>query len=87
MDSLIKQYKFLSWNVRGLNSIAKQENAKQVVTSFRTDLIYLQETKMMSVDVACIRNSLGHEYEGNWMVLPANGTRGVILVTTMTSTI
>jgi exonuclease III len=34
IDSCIKQYKFLSWNVRGLNSIAKQEDVKQVVASF-----------------------------------------------------
>jgi hypothetical protein len=39
------------------------------------------------MDATCIRNSLDHEYEGNWMVLLADGSRGGILVATNASTI
>jgi endonuclease/exonuclease/phosphatase family metal-dependent hydrolase len=49
VDNLIKQFKMLSWNVRGLNSCAKQEDVKQIITIIKPDILCLQETKMESL--------------------------------------
>jgi exonuclease III len=65
---------------RGLNSPAKQEDIRQVINSIKPDLICMQETKVENMDVACIRNSLGHEYEVDFVTLPAEGSRGGILI-------
>jgi exonuclease III len=73
-------YKILSWNMRGLNNPAKQEDIKQVVTSFRPNLVYFQETKLQMVDLAVVRNTLRDAFESNFLFLPASGTRGGILL-------
>jgi hypothetical protein len=39
MDNPIHHFKFLNWNVRGLNSQAKQEDHRQIVSSFEPDLV------------------------------------------------
>lgn len=75
-----KLYKFLSWNVRGLNSVARQEDVKQVIATFRPDLICMQETKMSTSDNAIIRSALGPEYENNFCFLPSCGASGGILI-------
>jgi exonuclease III len=67
MDSDQQQYKKNSWNVRGLNSPARQEEVKQVIQIYRPDLVCLQETKMESVSQLSIRNALGHVYQDNYM--------------------
>lgn len=80
MDEPIKNYSILSWNVRGLNSAAKQEDVKQVIQTYRPMLVCLQETKMQDVTSAVVRNSVGNEYADNYQYLPANNTRGGIIV-------
>jgi endonuclease/exonuclease/phosphatase family metal-dependent hydrolase len=50
MDSALHQYKLLSWNIRGLNSHAKQGDIRQVINNLRIDLICLQETKIACFD-------------------------------------
>jgi exonuclease III len=47
---------------------------------FKPDLICLQETKLDTVDDALIRNALGTAYDNNYICLPAQGTRGGILI-------
>jgi exonuclease III len=80
MASIAHHYKILSWNVRGLNNPAKQEDVKQIVSSYRPNLICFQETKMQTVDTTVVRNTLGTDFENNFMFLPANGIRGGILL-------
>jgi exonuclease III len=46
MDIRNYYYKILSWNVRGLNSMVRQENVRHVINTYKPELIYLQETKM-----------------------------------------
>jgi exonuclease III len=58
MDMLNFHYKILSWNVRGLNSAAKQEDVKQNISLFNPDLLCLQETKLASIDSVTIRKCL-----------------------------
>jgi exonuclease III len=80
MDMLNYGYKFLSWNVRGLDNTAKQEDVKQIISFLKPDLLCLQETKLVSVDSTTIRNCLRSQYENNYAFLPADGTRGGIIL-------
>jgi exonuclease III len=80
MDMLNFRYKILSWNVRGLNSAAKQEDVKQNISLFNPDLLCLQETKLASIDSVTIRKCLGSQFENSYAFLPADGTREVIIL-------
>jgi exonuclease III len=53
---------------------------RQVITTIKPDLIYLQETKIENMDASIIRSSLGNEYDNNFVSLPTKGTRGGILI-------
>jgi exonuclease III len=67
MDALNISYKMLSWNVRGPNNIAKQEDIKQVINILKPDLVCLQETKLSSLDSSTVRNILGADYENSFL--------------------
>jgi exonuclease III len=82
MDNMSHHFNILSWNVRGLNSLARQENLKQVVAIFKPDLVCIQETKMEIINSRTIRTTLGPGFEDNFHFLPADGTRGGILLAT-----
>jgi exonuclease III len=80
MDMLNQRYRILSWNVRELNSAAKQEDVRQIINLFKPDLVYFQETKLASFDAVTIRICLGREYENSYTFLTADGTRGGIVL-------
>jgi exonuclease III len=80
MDRVNQQFRILSWNVRGLNSVARQEEVKQVIRCHKPELICLQETKLALVDSWIICNIAGTEYDNNFCYLPATGTRGGIII-------
>jgi exonuclease III len=80
MDNPNCQFKFLSWNVRGLNSGARQEDLKQVVASSRPDIVCIQETKMALVTPQVVTSSLGQSFQNNFFFLPTEGTRGGTLL-------
>lgn len=84
MNNFSQQYKIMSWNVRGLNSRAKQEDVMQMVGIYRPDIVCVQEPKMERINEATVRNSLGRDYDGDFKYLPADGTRGGILVASRT---
>jgi exonuclease III len=63
-----------------MNSTARQEDIKRTVSLFKPDLVCLQETKMEVITSTIIRNSLGLDYELQFVYLPAAGSRGGILV-------
>jgi hypothetical protein len=67
-------YKILSWNVRGLKSVVRQENVRHVINTYKPELIYLQETKMALISPGVVRNTLGTDFENNFLFLPAVGT-------------
>jgi hypothetical protein len=67
MDSVTHQYKIMSWNIRGMNNSARQEDLKQIVTTFQPDLICIQETKIAVINFTLVRRSLGMEYENNFV--------------------
>jgi exonuclease III len=77
---LMQQYKMVSWNVRGLNSIAKQEDVRQCMLSCKPDIICLQETKLACISSTNVRNILGLGFDDNFVFLPASITRGGILI-------
>jgi exonuclease III len=76
MDHLMQNYKIMSWNVRGLNNPALQEDVKQVISTFNPDLIYLQETKLSCLNNFTIRSILAPQFENSFVFLPATGPRG-----------
>jgi exonuclease III len=80
MDPLRHPFKFLTWHVRGLNSVARQDDVKQVISLHKPNLVCLQETKIQDVTTATIRNSLGMDYQDSFVFLPAAGTSGGIIL-------
>jgi exonuclease III len=80
MDNTPQSFSILSWNIRGLNSGARQESLKQVISIYRPELVCIQETKMEVINSRIVRNAPGSEFEDNYLYLPASGTSGVILL-------
>jgi len=71
--------KILCWNVRGLNSRARQDTVRTLITSCQVDVVCLQETKMPGISRGCILSLLGSDFP-HWLELPAIGASGGILV-------
>jgi exonuclease III len=69
----------LIWNVRGLNSSARQDSVRSLVASSKIDIICLQETKLDVVTRGVLLSALGSEFL-NFIELPAVGASGGILV-------
>ena len=70
----------LNWNVRGLNSIARQDAVRVMVDSSKIDVVCLQETKMSTVSRRLVLSMLGSEFDNNFIYLPSDGASGGILV-------
>ena len=70
----------LNWNVRGLNNPARRKVVRDLVSETKATVIALQETKLEVVDTTIISEVLGQRFEDNFVVLPAAGTRGGILL-------
>jgi hypothetical protein len=61
--------KILFWNVRGLNSKARQDSVRTLLDSEQIDIICLQEIKMQVVDrgiILSIRGGGGGRFGGFW---------------------
>jgi exonuclease III len=76
MNNANRSYQMMSWNVRGFNNPSRQEEVKQVVSTFKPDVICLQETKLSEISNSNVRNILGPEFELNYCYLPIEATRG-----------
>ena len=72
--------RILVWNVRGLNSQARQDEVIVIVDSSKIDVVCLQETKMAEVSRQCILSMLGVEFDNNFTFLPSLGASGGILI-------
>jgi exonuclease III len=71
--------KILVWNIKGLNSSARQDAVRTMVESSKADILCLQETKMAAVPVRTLLSMLGSEFSCT-MELPAVGASGGILI-------
>jgi hypothetical protein len=69
-----------NWNVRGLNSKAKQDAVKIILQQYGATFVCLQETKLSSINDGIILNTLGQRFVSQCVILPAVGTRGGILL-------
>ncbi len=70
-----RTFKFLSWNVRGLNNRAKCTGIKNFIKGCRCAVVCLQETKLSSLSEAKFRSFCGFHLS-NFRALDALGTRG-----------
>lgn len=79
-DVFMDPANFLIWNVRGLNSSARQDAVRTLVEASRADIVcLLQETKMAALSQIVMLSMLGTEFT-NHVELPAIGSSGGILV-------
>lgn len=69
----------LVWNVRGLNSSARQDSVRTILESTRCDIVCLQETKMPAISRRVLLSALGADFTG-YIDLPSVGASGGILV-------
>jgi exonuclease III len=72
-------FSILSWNVWGLNSLARCEVVRNLVWSTKPTVLCLQETKMAMINNLISCEILGQSLFG-FHYLPANNIRGGILV-------
>ncbi|XP_073357863.1 uncharacterized protein [Aegilops tauschii subsp. strangulata] len=78
--------KIIFWNVRGLNSGAKRTAVRSVISAAVPTIVCLQETKLTHVSDAIVLETLGPSFE-DFYFLPADGTRGGILLAWQRATI
>jgi exonuclease III len=71
--------KILIWNVRGLNSISRQDYIRSIVDSTRSDIVCIQETKTTDTSRRIILSTLGSDFS-DFTVAPSVGASGGILV-------
>jgi exonuclease III len=71
--------KLLFWNVRGLNSLARQDVVRTLIHSLRSDIVCLQETKMAVVSPRVMLSMLGSEFSC-FLELPVVSASGGILI-------
>jgi exonuclease III len=76
--------KILSWNPCGLNNPAKRDSVREVIDPLHVNVVCLQETKMDVIDRFIVNQCLGPAFDG-FDYLPAEGTRGGILLAWNTS--
>lgn len=69
----------LTWNVRGLNQKARRDSVRALIAAAKPQIVCLQETKVQTMTSAILLSTLDADYDGN-VVLPAEGTRGGILI-------
>ena len=70
----------LNWNVRGLNSVARQDAVSEMVDALKIDVVCLQETKLSNVSRSLILSMLGSDFDNNFICLPSEGASGGILI-------
>jgi exonuclease III len=71
--------RILVWNVRGLNSSARQDAVRTILQASKSDIVCLQETKMPVIPQRVVLSMLGSDFS-SYLELPAEGSSGGILV-------
>jgi len=70
----------LNWNVRGLNSVARQDAVRLEVGASKCDVVCLQETKLGDISRGLILSMLGSDFDNNFIFVPSEGLSGGIVV-------
>jgi exonuclease III len=70
----------VNWNVRGLNMRARRSVVRELVRDTRPTIVTLQETKLDHLDKDLVSEILGSDFMENFVFLPAQNTRGGILL-------
>lgn len=73
-------YSIVIWNVRGLNSLARQQVVRNLIKDVKCSCVCLPETKLDFLDQGLVDRILGPAFGGNFCFLPVQGTRGGILL-------
>ena len=73
-----RDWKVLCWNVRGLNSIARQNAVREKIEHSQCAVICLQETKCETVDHNFIKSFCPRRFH-QFAVVPSRGASGGIL--------
>jgi len=71
--------KILIWNVRGLNSTARQDSLRSILASTRADIVCIQETKITDMNQRILLSALGSDFS-EFLTVPSIGASGGILV-------
>lgn len=79
MNSIIKSWTVLCWNIRDLNSEGKWESVRNKIFECCCDIVCLQETKRESFDFRYIRKFCPTSFD-SFCFLPSVGASGGILV-------
>ena len=74
-----RNWNVLCWNVRGLNSEARQRDLRAKIEESRCFIICLQETKCESFDIRTIRSFCPRRFD-QFVFSPSVGASGGILV-------
>lgn len=70
----------LNWNLRGLNNPARRLVLRNMVSQQKATIVCIQESKLAMVDNALIVEAFGPQFANKFCYLPADGTRGRIIV-------
>lgn len=81
----VKNWKVLSWNVRGINSEKKWNAIRDRVTESSCDILCLQETKRVHFDVMYIRQFCPSVFD-SFVFLPSVGASGGSIIIWKSST-
>jgi exonuclease III len=76
---MMKDWKVLCWNIRGINAVGKWESLKNKIIECQCDIISIQETKRESFDLSYIKNFCPGGFD-DFCFLPSIGSSGGILV-------
>jgi exonuclease III len=69
-----------NWNVRGLNNTARRQVVYDAVRDCKATIVTLQETKLDFINRQLVFEILGSKFVNSFVVLPAVGTYGGILL-------
>lgn len=69
-----------NWNVRGLNSVARRQVVKNLISDHRAPLFAFKKLNSPFVNDLVISEILGHQFIGNYAALPVAGTRGGVII-------
>ena len=72
--------RILNWNVRGLNTKARRQVVRDLVTEHNCSIVCLQETKMQNLDATIVLEALGPKFANSFTYLPVQETRGGVLL-------
>ena len=71
--------KLISWNVKGLNEVDKRLQIRNLLLSWKADIVCLQETKLEWITRGIVRSIWSCPYV-DWLYLGSDGASGGILL-------